>query len=138
MVSDIQPYQVSPEQKETARHRERIRVDTSTPWGEAAIIADIEFDDAQDTQFHGSLCLFAKSFDQRIGHVSGRWYRLQHSNSLDIDLSLPPAPARVNIDVFSDDAGRLHGQWSIPKGNPQPIDAHIIFDSHIQTLAAES
>ena len=60
MASDTQPYPVSPEQEETARHCERIRVDTSTPWGKAAIIADIEFDDAQDTRFHGSLHLFAR------------------------------------------------------------------------------
>jgi hypothetical protein len=55
-------------------------------------------------------------------------------NSLDIDLNLPPASARVNIDVFSDEEGRLRGQWSIPNGNPQPIDAHIIFDSHMQVF----
>jgi hypothetical protein len=53
---------------------------------------------------------------------------------LDIDLNLPPASARVNIDVFSDEEGRLRGQWSIPNGNPQPIDAHIIFDSHMQVF----
>ena len=49
-------------------------------------------------------------------------------------LNLPPASARVNIDVFSDEEGRLRGQWPIPNGNPQPIDAHIIFDSHMQVF----
>jgi hypothetical protein len=104
-------------------------MDTSTPLGEAAIIADIEFDDDRDIRFHGSIRRFTQTSEPTTGQVSGVWYRLQRTNSLDLDIHLPLAPARLNIDVFSDEGGRLHGQWSIPHGIPEPIDAHIIFDS---------
>lgn len=41
----------------SSAHRKRIRVDTTSPFGTATLIADIKFDDAQDTQFHGTVCL---------------------------------------------------------------------------------
>ena len=114
--------------------RERIRVDTSAMVGDMTIIADIEFDDMSDTHFHGSITMFASAFEPRTGQVSGMWYRMQRSNSLDLDLNLPFAPSRLTIDAFSDAEGRLHGQWSVPHAGPRPIDARIIFDSYASAL----
>lgn len=120
----------------SSAHRERIRVDTTSPFGTATLIADIEFDDAQDTQFHGTVCLYTHLAEPRIGRVSGLWYRLQRSNSLDIDLNLSPGPSRLSIDVFSNDENHLHGQWTTPHGVPHLIDAHVIFDSYAQNVPA--
>lgn len=67
--------------------------------GDMTIIADIEFDDMSDTHFHGSITMFASAFEPRTGQVSGMWYRMQRSNSLDLDLNLPFAPSRLTIDA---------------------------------------